>query len=214
MKEKNIFNFIKKLSKYFIFQLTAIILILTFVGLFFVDIGINSKFFIKKHFTKAFEYRISGDCVSFSNYFNQNNEEWKYLCEIEKNYNSIESIRSFKIQNISHNFGSNYSFLQVELTKNSKDGKNYSHLVNYEMKKIDFKWIIDTEKNNTNETNKKQIYDKIASDDEKTAYLVEILKMMDTKEQKNKFIKEMDISSEVKNKLKDEIKKGVFEKKE
>ena len=99
------------------------VLVLIFVGLFLLDIGINSKFFIKRDFNQAFEYRTSGDCVSFSNYFSRDNDKWKDTCEKEKKHDDATPIRSFKIQSISHKLGSNRAFLQVELTRlSSKDG--------------------------------------------------------------------------------------------
>jgi len=134
----------KKLNKPFILDIGITVLVLVLAGLFLVSIGINSKFFIKKQFNQAFEYRSTGDCNSFANYLYQDVDEWRSTCEKEKAHDA-EPIRHFTVQNISHEFGSGRAFLQVELTRNAK-GKDYTYSVNYEMKKDGLKWKIDQEK--------------------------------------------------------------------
>jgi hypothetical protein len=134
----------KKLNKPFILGIGIPILVLVFAGLFIVDIGINSKFFIQKHFNQAFQYRSTGDCNSFVNYLYRDVEKWRSTCEKEKAHDA-QPIRIFTIQNITHKFGSDRAFLQVELTRNVK-GKDYTYSVNYEMKKAGLKWKIDQEK--------------------------------------------------------------------
>ena len=142
------FNLVKKLNNPFILGLgmsvLISILVLIFAGLFLMDIGINSKFFIKRDFNQAFQYRITGDCASFTDYLCRDIEKWNSTCEKEKTH-SAEPIRNFTIQNISHKFGSDRAFLQVELTRNYK-GKEDMYSVNYEMKKVGLKWKINQEK--------------------------------------------------------------------
>ena len=135
----------KKLNKPFIFGIGISVLVLVFVGLFLIDIGINSKFFIEKHFNQAFQYRSTGDCDSFANYLYRGVEKWRSTCEKEKAHDA-QPIRTFVIQNITHKFGSNRAFLQVELTRRNAKGKDYTYSVNYEMKKAGLKWKIDQEK--------------------------------------------------------------------
>ena len=131
----------KKLNKPFIFGIGAVILILVFAGLFLADIGINSKFFIKKHFNQAFQYRVTGDCTSFIGYVYQDSEKWNERCEKEKS-RETEPIRKFEIQAVTHKFGSNKAFLQAELTRNIKTKEDYTYSASYEMKKSDLTWKI------------------------------------------------------------------------
>ena len=126
--------------KPFILGIGSVIFGFVFAGLFLIDIGINSKFFIKKDFNQAFQHRTTGDCASFADYLYRDAEKWYSTCEKEKARNA-EPIRNFTIQNISHKSGSDRAFLQVELTRN-KD----TYSVNYEMKKTGLKWKINQEK--------------------------------------------------------------------
>ena len=134
----------KFIDKSFILGVGAAILISIFAGLFLIDIGINSKFFIKRDFNQAFQYRTAGDCASFTDYLYRDVEKWNSTCEKEKAH-SAKPIRNFTIQNISHRFGSDRAFLQVELTRNYED-KDEMYSVNYEMKKVGLKWKINQEK--------------------------------------------------------------------
>ena len=137
MKEKN-----KKL----LIGIIIGIIVIGLVGSFIIDLGINSKFFIKRNFNQAFTYRVTGDCDAFANYFSLGVEKWNERCEEEKSRDK-EPIRNFQIQNISHRFGSNRAFLQVELTRNVSGKEDYSYSVNYEMKKFGFDWKINQEIN-------------------------------------------------------------------
>ena len=111
------------------------------VGCFFIDVGINSKFFIERDFNQAFKYRLTGDCDSFVDYINKDKENWKERCKKERK-NENPPIENFQIKNISHKFGSNRAFLQVEITRNIF-GKDHTYSVNYEMRKIGISWKID-----------------------------------------------------------------------
>lgn len=136
----------KKINKSFVLGLLSIAIFFILLGIFGVDVGINSKYFIKKDFTNAFIYRVTGDCGSFGEYINHDIEKWKDTCEKEKS-NENPGIRYFKIQNISHRFDSNRAFLQIELTRRSTTkNEDYVYSVNYEMRKIGLRWKIDQDK--------------------------------------------------------------------
>lgn len=128
------------------FFLAAVLIIFGFLlfGVFVVDLGINSKYFIRKDFNNAFNYRVTGDCEAFVRFVNRDTENWRKDCESEKG-NQIEKIRNFKIQAISYNFGSDRAFLQVELSRRS-GASDSAYSVNYELKKVGLSWKIDQEK--------------------------------------------------------------------
>lgn len=128
----------KKLHKSLILGAAIAFLVLVFVGLFLIDIGINSKFFIKNDFETAFEYLLTGDCNSFNNFLYEGGDEsW---C---KNLHDIDGaeIKSFEIQGLSHKFGSDKAFLNVELTFVS-EGKEKTYIANKQMQKVNFRWKI------------------------------------------------------------------------
>jgi len=128
----------KKPNKLLILGIAVAFLVLVFAGLFLIDIGINSKFFIKNDFETAFEYLLTGDCNSFNNFlYKGGDESW---CE---NLHDIDGakIKSFKIQNLSHKFGSDKAFLNVELTVVS-EGKEKTYIINRQMQKVNFRWKI------------------------------------------------------------------------
>lgn len=79
-----------------------------------------------------------GDCKSFNNYlYDDKNADW---C---KNLHDIDDakIKSIEIQNLSHKFGSDKAFLNVELTVVS-EGKESTYIMNRQMQKINFRWKI------------------------------------------------------------------------
>ena len=123
---------------------TKILFIVTvvslFVGYFLIDIGINGKYFVKKDFNQAFQYRVTGDCTSFTDYVYQDNEKWNERCEKEKSREN-EPIGNFKIIAVTHKLGSDKAFLQAELTRNLKT-KEYVYPASYEMIKDGLKWKI------------------------------------------------------------------------
>lgn len=142
---------IKKLFKNKAANIAIIILFCILVALLFlVDIGINNKFFIKKDFNNAFNYRTAGDCDAFIKFVNKDINRWKEDCEKEKsNSDKMQPIRSFEIQKISTSFGSNRAFLQVELKRNYSNNielKEGTYSVNYELQKVGLTWKIDQEK--------------------------------------------------------------------
>jgi hypothetical protein len=139
-------KFMNKLIKKHLALIIAGIFLLT--GLFFIDIGINSKFFIKKHFNQALKYRVTGNCTSFGKYIYQpkntwtiNKSKWVEKCNDEKS-GKEQAINKFQILAITHKFGSNEAFLQVELARNYV---NNSYAVVYEMKKSGLTWKITNE---------------------------------------------------------------------
>ncbi|MFH1968455.1 MAG: hypothetical protein ABIJ84_03655 [bacterium] len=113
-KTKNCF----KKNKVVLTIILATVFAFVLVGFFIIDLGINSKFFIKKDFNQAFLYRTTGDCDAFTYYLNSDIESWKERCQKEKNHDK-EPIRDFSIQKVSHNFGNDRAFLQVELKRNN-----------------------------------------------------------------------------------------------
>jgi hypothetical protein len=122
---------------------TAFVVVAVIILLFFWDIGVNSKFFVTKDFNKAFQYRLVGDCTSFSDYIIQDSEDWRERCEKERT-NEKEGIRRYRIQQVSVKFFSDSAFLQVELVRNI-DRKEYAYSANYQMKKDGLRWKIDQE---------------------------------------------------------------------
>lgn len=131
-----------KLS-FFVGLLTPFIIVVL-LGLFILDFGINSKYFIKKHFNNAFLARTTGNCSLFAEYLNEGINEWVDRCEDEKKREG-NPIGNFVIKSISHEFLSDRAFLQVQLTRNRTFEEDYDYLVNYEMRKNGFIWKIDQE---------------------------------------------------------------------
>ncbi len=129
----------KKFIKPFILGIGLVILGFVFAGLFLIDIGINSKFFIKKDFETAFEYLLTRDCISFNNYlYSGGDENWcKGLHDIDG-----AQIKSFEIQNLSYKFGSNQAFLNIQITAMA-EGEEKIFMMNLQMKKVGLKWKID-----------------------------------------------------------------------
>ncbi len=102
----------------------------------------NQNYFIKKDFTKAFNYRITWNCSNFKNY-TYNGSNLDNNCIDEKNRKSTP-IKSFNILNIST---TNWiAYLQVELVR--KLDKESSYVITYEMEKIDKNWKIKSDNKN------------------------------------------------------------------
>ena len=115
--------------------------------LYFYDIGLNSKYFVRKDFSKAFLLRQTGNCEEFVKYINQDWANWVSRCYGEKNRVLPSQIKSFEVKQITTNGGR--SFLQVEIQRDSprleillKDELS-PYVVNYEMKRINGRWLID-----------------------------------------------------------------------
>ncbi|MDP2926943.1 MAG: hypothetical protein Q8N65_02305 [bacterium] len=92
----------------------SVIILLGLYLLFVLDIGISSKYFIKRDFNNAFLYRKTGNCTMFKSYLLRDIEKWGETC-IEENDGDGPAIKSFSIKDISVNGDS--AFLQVELER-------------------------------------------------------------------------------------------------
>jgi hypothetical protein len=129
----------KKFNRPLILGIAVVFLALVFIGLFLVDIGINSKFFIKRNFTKAYEYLYTGDCDSYNKYLYENSK--KNTCE-ELKANKEVDLKDFKILYATHDkFFSDRAFLLVKMTycDGTQDGVITKR---FEMKKVIFNWKI------------------------------------------------------------------------
>lgn len=125
----------KKINKSFTFIIKILIITIFISGLFLIDIGINSQFFIKKNFNQAYKYLITGDCDSYTNYvldINDNIKEEHSYCK--KGY-----VTKINILNITHRLGSNLAFLQVKYTFDDKS----TYIISKGMKKDGFMWKIE-----------------------------------------------------------------------
>jgi len=112
------------------------------IGYFFfvADIGFNSKYFVKRDFNAAFHARTSGNCDEFIVYVVQEyDDEWFGRCLKEKKRDDTVPIDRYEIKSISqHN---NKAFLQVELTRTSVSEGTFTYTVNYEMERVEGKYL-------------------------------------------------------------------------
>lgn len=135
-------------NKFFFFGLLLPLVVIFLLAMFFVDVGINNSYYIKRDFNKAFLYRTTGNCEAFVKYINKDQDSWRSKCEEEKLTKSGQQpIKSFKIVRISHDLLSDKSFLQVEIVRRVGLDKDSSYVVNYEMRRIGILWKIDQEIN-------------------------------------------------------------------
>jgi len=123
MKEK-----IKK-NKIVTFSIIVIIFIIPYF-LFILDIGINSKYFVRKDFNSIFLARKTGNCAIFKEYITRDIEKWGERCITEKDRN-YPQIKSFSIKEIT--IDNNLAFLQVELERDTEESHFY--LVTYNMQR-------------------------------------------------------------------------------
>jgi hypothetical protein len=119
--------------------------------LFVFDIGLNSKYFIKRDFDSAFLARQAGNCDIFKEYIAEDfKERWEERCIEEKKLEGdYRPIKHFSIQNIS--IDNNKAFLRVEMERDPTlqqkallekeyGGKlDLKYSVNYDMTKIRYK---------------------------------------------------------------------------
>lgn len=139
-KFKEILGKIKS-NKLLLLTIGFIFIIVVFFS-YFYDIGLNSKYFVKKDFSQAFLLRQTGNCEEFVKYINKDWANWVSRCYEEKNnINDTIPINSFAVKQITIN--SNRSFLQVEIKRINTDFKEYSYIVNYEMVRSRGGWLID-----------------------------------------------------------------------
>lgn len=131
-----------------------IIIVVIFLGLYFLfvfDIGLNSKYFVRRDFNDAFFYRKTGNCSEFKSYLVKDIENWGERCIKEKDGNK-SSIINFSIKDIS--ISGKSAFLQVELereptmemkaleAKGEIKDFDWSYAVNYTMQKQNYKRLL------------------------------------------------------------------------
>ena len=136
-KLKEVFKKNKSLS----FTIGFVFIVLVVFFTYFYDIGLNSKYFVKKDFSQAFLLRQTGNCEEFVKYINKDWANWVSRCYEEKGNNDAAPINTFTIKEVTVN--GNRSFLQVEIKRNDVDFKEYSYMVNYEMVRSKGGWLID-----------------------------------------------------------------------
>ena len=131
---------ISRQKKSFIYGLSIPVLIIV-VGSFFIDFGLNSKYFIKRDFSRAMDYRLVGDCESFKSY-TADAEDWFERCEKEKQDGLKNPLKDFEIKKVSHKLFSDKAFLQVELNRPKAGQPDYLYIANYDMTKDGLIWKI------------------------------------------------------------------------
>ena len=128
-------------NKKLIFAIGLLIVIVFALFRYFMfvsDVGLNSRYFVKRDFNNAFFARVTGNCDEFREYFIQSYaEEWVNRCLEEKRRKDAVPIDQYEIKNIS--FANNKAFLQVELTRTNSSRGTYTYTVNYEMERR-MKW--------------------------------------------------------------------------
>lgn len=146
------FKIILQKNRYFI-VVFIIVFASLFSGLFFYDIGLNSKYFIRRAFQDAFLARQTGNCEKFRSYNLHDVDAWFERCIDERDLDK-PPIQSFSIKEIT--IKGSGAFLQVELQRDTysiavrlaTDGHKIpegGYLVHYRMKRINGGWFIDQE---------------------------------------------------------------------
>jgi len=135
-----------------ILLIISVILIIYFS--FILDIGINSKYFVKRDFNTAFIARKTGNCEVFKSYIYNDKDKWGKRCINEKDLSS-DAIDKFFIKGITIN--GNDAFIQVQLLRNippsirielnetQLKALSEGYLVNYDLIKVNsdkFLWIL------------------------------------------------------------------------
>jgi hypothetical protein len=126
-------------------QITGIILgsilaVIFVLGMFVVDIGINSKYFIEKDFNKMSEYVLTGNCDAYQEKYVLKENKYKtdnYCTKvrgIEKEYSN--NLVDWKLNLISYDFGNNTAQIQTTLIP-SKGDDSIKKLI---LKREDFRW--------------------------------------------------------------------------
>lgn len=104
-----------KSSRVLVVAVAAFLILDVLYFLFVFDIGVNSKFFVKRDFSNAFLARTTGNCNHFKDYVNPDyQDQWGERCIAEKD-RALPSIKNFSIKSIMVNGGS--AFLKVELER-------------------------------------------------------------------------------------------------
>lgn len=116
------------------------------IGMYLIDIGINSKYFIKKDFNKISQTLLTGDCEYYEeNYRSKNSKSYllgdeKYnLCTliVKSTKEDNDSVMSLKVNAISHKSGSSTARIQVQVITRKDIGAFNLNLV-----KENFQWKI------------------------------------------------------------------------
>ena len=129
------------LKKYWL-KLLVLILIPILLLFYFSPLTIAK---IKYDFNKAFTYRLTGDCVAFSEYINRDQDDWRKRCEEEKGRGNAP-IRNYKILRVSNKLTSDKAFIQVQLTRdNPVENNDRTYSATYEVRRVGLKWKIDQE---------------------------------------------------------------------
>jgi hypothetical protein len=124
---------------------TTFIAALLFVSLFLIigmvlflttDIYINRPYLAARHFSKAFNARITGNCEVFYEFILKDVEGWKNKCVAEKKL-MTDPFYEFKVLRVTTR--GDQAFIQAELVR----GANRDvYPVSYEMKLVNGRWLI------------------------------------------------------------------------
>lgn len=105
------------------------------------DIYVNRAYLAKKHFSQAFEARMTGNCETFYEFIAKDVEGWKGKCSAEKSL-TTDPFYGFKVLNAT--IRGDRAFIQAELVRGAyKD----TYPVTYEMKLTDGRWYINQNAN-------------------------------------------------------------------
>ncbi len=127
--------------------ITAAVSILATIAYLTIDMGWNGEVFAKRNFQRAMDARMMGDCDTFLSFVSAN--AYSYFqpnCKEEKD--NANTIISYTINKTS--IANNTVFLSATLTrqvsleiraKYKVDANAYT--ANYEMRKINGRWLID-----------------------------------------------------------------------
>lgn|GEM_PF-1171476 len=117
-------------------------LVLVLLALFLTtDIYINRAYLAKKHLSRAFEARITGNCDEFYEYILKDIEGWRAKCVSEKNL-TVDPFYGYKT--LKATVRGDKAYVQMELVRGAyKD----TYPVTYEMKLMNGKWLINQNSN-------------------------------------------------------------------
>jgi len=119
-----------------------------------LDIGINSKYFIKRDFNRAFLARKTGNCELFKSYIHNEKDKWGERCVNEKDGKSIP-IAEFSIKEVTVNGKDAFTQVQllrdispsikIKLTEAQIEAVKEGYLVNYDLTRDNsdkFLWVL------------------------------------------------------------------------
>lgn len=118
--------------------------------LFVFDIGLNSEYFIRRDFNRAFLFRQTGNCDVFKDYIiSEYADDWAERCIEEKDKKSALRIKEFSIKNIT--MAQDIAHLQVELKRDL-----YSAILSGEIKEPSEGYVVNYE--TRKETDNKKLF--------------------------------------------------------